>query len=495
MKISIEKFNNSFKAFCIVILFNNYYCISKTIYQTSFTDVDSLQHTHIAWNISQGLKLYKDFFEHHGPLYSLLNGFILSKIENPASINTLYFLREISFISSIICVLLIFLIAKNIYKSTNLALLSITIYSTWSIVQKVFIQIRPDIMQNLFMLMAVYLLLKAKDTKFNILFLLSGFSYGLMILFNLKSIIVIFALVFSLIYCKTFKDSLKKEILFLLIGFVIPLTCTSIYFFQQNAFNEFIYSNFVTNMNIFINKSTIRPYQFFAEAFILKDYLQTILLIISLYFINRNNFKQNIILSSFLFSLYGTIKGLHNHYTLIYLPYASIFISNFFFRSYFYCKEKKQQTIFVISSFLITLHLFNNNQIIHYADLKKESRLTHHENLLNWTIANIDRQEPIGIVSNRCISYIFNKDLAPKIWFVHSKAKLKLSKMMIEQNIKKLKAINTTPSRNPFSQNNFSNLILNGTKTCLLINNDFYKQNDENQQNKMLPKKIPQVKP
>ncbi len=132
---------------------------------------------------------------------------------------------------------------------------------------------------------------------------------------------------------------------------------------------------------------------------------------------------------------------------------------------------------------------------MHYADLKKESRLTHHENLLNWTIANIDRQEPIGIVSNRCISYIFNKDLAPKIWFVHSKAKLKLSKMMIEQNIKKLKAINTTPSRNPFSQNNFSNLILNGTKTCLLINNNFYKQSDNNKQNTMLPKKILQVKP
>ncbi len=38
---------------------------------------DELQHLHIAWLIAQGKIVYRDFWEHHGPLYSLFNGALI----------------------------------------------------------------------------------------------------------------------------------------------------------------------------------------------------------------------------------------------------------------------------------------------------------------------------------------------------------------------------------------------------------------------------------
>ena len=156
--------------FFLSIVVNNFYWIYNFIRTRGFYNPDCFQHTHIAWNMSQGLTLYKDFFEHHGPLYSLLNGFILSKLKNPASIETLFLLREISFFSSIACVILVFLIAKNIFRQNNLALLSIAIYSMWHVLQSVTFNIRPDIMQNLFMLLAIYFLYKASDLQNNLIY-------------------------------------------------------------------------------------------------------------------------------------------------------------------------------------------------------------------------------------------------------------------------------------------------------------------------------------
>ncbi len=186
--------------FFLSIVVNNFYWIYNFIRTRGFYNPDCFQHTHIAWNISQGLTLYKDFFEHHGPLYSLLNGFILSKLKNPASIETLFLLREISFFSSIACVVLVFLIAKNIFRQNNLALLSIAIYSMWEIVHSVSIHIRPDILQNLFMLLAIYLFFKAKDFNNKVFFFLSGFSFAIMLLFNFKTLIILAALIFLLYF-------------------------------------------------------------------------------------------------------------------------------------------------------------------------------------------------------------------------------------------------------------------------------------------------------
>ena len=32
-------------------------------------DIDEFEHVHSAWSMTQGLALYKDFFEHHPPLF------------------------------------------------------------------------------------------------------------------------------------------------------------------------------------------------------------------------------------------------------------------------------------------------------------------------------------------------------------------------------------------------------------------------------------------
>src|SRR5437762_6666300 len=41
------------------------------VLQKRYYDTDELEHLHAAWSVAQGQVLYKDFFEHHGPLLPL----------------------------------------------------------------------------------------------------------------------------------------------------------------------------------------------------------------------------------------------------------------------------------------------------------------------------------------------------------------------------------------------------------------------------------------
>lgn len=103
------------KIICCLFTLNNLKWIYFLICNAVFNQ-DEFQHTHIAWNSYQGLTIYKDFFEHHGPFYAFFNSFILSILENPASFDTLVLFRKISFFAFCLILMLIFIITKKSLK-------------------------------------------------------------------------------------------------------------------------------------------------------------------------------------------------------------------------------------------------------------------------------------------------------------------------------------------------------------------------------------------
>lgn len=465
--------------FFLSIVVNNFYWIYNFIRTRGFYNPDCFQHTHIAWNMSQGLTLYKDFFEHHGPLYSLLNGFILSKLKNPASIETLFLLREISFFSSIACVILVFLIAKNIFRQNNLALLSIAIYSMWEIVHSVSIHIRPDILQNLFMLLAIYLFFKAKDFNNKVFFFLSGFSFAIMLLFNFKTLIILAALIFSFVFLKINKQNhlSYQDYYFIFIGFLLPIIFISIYFLEQNSFKEFIASNIFTNFKIFANKSK-RAYSFFADIFFSKDIVLTLLIIPGIFFIDKFNLKQNILLSTFIFSLYGSLKGFYPHYALIFLPFASIFITHFLYKLYKLAKNQKKLSIFFLLSIILCINLTNHKKILFLKKAYKHFALTQQELTLEWILKHTNRNDEVGKFDNNCIAYIFNKDALPQNWFLFNEYNKELNNNYIKKNKKTILAISA--HKNSDKIEGYTRIMLQNQTTkkiysdCLFVNKEIY---------------------
>lgn len=156
---------NPVKVSCLLLFINNFFWIYRRIRLAPFNS-DEFQHTHIAWNQSQDLLIYRDFFEHHGPFYAFINNFIFSWFANPASFDTLTLLRSLSFLCLILMSAMIFIITKELFKDNpTLPYLAILVFSSWIPVQGHGIQIRPDTIQSLFGLIAFYLLLKAIEYK------------------------------------------------------------------------------------------------------------------------------------------------------------------------------------------------------------------------------------------------------------------------------------------------------------------------------------------
>lgn len=194
----MKKYSDLIILALLTIFFISSFFIYKFIYIHPFNQ-DEFQHTHIAWNVYNSKIIYKDFFEHHGPLYALINGkIILQMLNNPASIDTLFLLRKFSFFTYFFIVALIFLLCHSFVKEQNECVrklspfFSITIFSLWYVVHKQIFSIRPDIYQVFFMLLGFLLVFYSLDFKKyrRIFLILAGSAFGLMLLCNFKTILI-----------------------------------------------------------------------------------------------------------------------------------------------------------------------------------------------------------------------------------------------------------------------------------------------------------------
>ena len=60
-------------------------------------DIDEFQHLHIAWNLREGRWPYRDFYEHHGLVLTLVNGAVLAlRGKEAASLDSLVWMRWVS---------------------------------------------------------------------------------------------------------------------------------------------------------------------------------------------------------------------------------------------------------------------------------------------------------------------------------------------------------------------------------------------------------------
>lgn len=113
---------------------------------------DTVEHIYASWLISEGKLPYKDFFEHHNPLFWYLFSPVAKFFYR--NINVLYMARAIALIGHFVCMFIVYKLALLVYdkRSAVFSLLCLFALPMW----KDILTFRPDIFMCLFYIMAIY---------------------------------------------------------------------------------------------------------------------------------------------------------------------------------------------------------------------------------------------------------------------------------------------------------------------------------------------------
>ena len=151
-------------ALCDVLALIIVFCLSGVLL------VDELEHLHAAYFISNGYMPFRDFFEHHHPLFLfLLAPFVKTMPQN--AVLTLYTARVLMTIVSIGTFYYIYKIAQRFLGGKFCALLSILIFLSFYPTLYMFSIVKPDTLMRFFFVCGLPLIISAASLTLSFLFL------------------------------------------------------------------------------------------------------------------------------------------------------------------------------------------------------------------------------------------------------------------------------------------------------------------------------------
>ncbi|MEO8399342.1 MAG: glycosyltransferase family 39 protein [Ignavibacteriaceae bacterium] len=386
-------------------------------------DLDEFQHLHIAWNIFSGKILYKDFFEHHGPIYSLLNGELFKIFNLSPTFDTIFFIRWISFFYMFILLFITFFIGKEILQSVIGGILSTAILSNLLFFQDSATEIRPDVLQNIFWLLGFLILLKnfSNASKFKTYF--SGLFFCFAVLTNSKAAIGVFAvLVFYIFIFFQKKIDLKilyADLLLIFLGSLTSFIIISIYFISIGAFQQFWFYNFEFNLIAILKYHT--SHSGYYLKYLLKHQIGFIIftlfgfVLILKKFISEKENHDKKMLFLFIVSVItsaSSLLGMYQQHYLQFLPLLSV-ICAFTINKSAELFFTNQTLIKKIVSFVAIIFLIVNlvQDEIWQTPWHESAKLKSQRSLTNFILKNTKRSEPIFFIWNNCGGYIFNEDV------------------------------------------------------------------------------------
>ena len=153
-------------------------------------DPDELEAIHVGWNLSQGRMIYRDFFEHHHPLFYLLLAPLLAVL--PQQAVTLVLLRGLNLVLAVGVLALSFAVARRLF-GVLAGLCAALLLATATIFIAKAIEVRPDNLQALCGLAGIALLIRHFDRPRWQTVLASGIMLGLAFLTLQKAVFLVTA--------------------------------------------------------------------------------------------------------------------------------------------------------------------------------------------------------------------------------------------------------------------------------------------------------------
>jgi len=234
----------------IPILYNRYF------------DPDEFEHLHAASSIFHGMVIYRDFFEHHTPFIHFLLAPLYLFFGD--SITLIFVARWMMLFLTCGILYLTYLLTKKLYGS--LAGLCAALYLNLVLMFiETTIEIRPDLPEVCFWLLTLIFFLDGMKRWKRRYFILSGAMLSSAIMCSPKALFAAtgfgIGLLWFLIDWSIDRPRKKRliNILWVGVGFAIPISIFGLYFLINHALDDFIYRNFIMNLE-WKNKFSPRGY-------------------------------------------------------------------------------------------------------------------------------------------------------------------------------------------------------------------------------------------
>ena len=157
----------------------------KRVAATSQLNQDEFQHVHVAWNTLRGHVLYRDFFEHHGPLTAWLGSIVLNgRGAHVASLSTFDLFRTLNLSGQCLLFGLVALLVRRTGGTWAVSLSAAGLLATSQLMSWVGVQYRPDTLQNLLVVASLLLILDRRNA-------LAGLCLGLLPTVHPKAVLAV----------------------------------------------------------------------------------------------------------------------------------------------------------------------------------------------------------------------------------------------------------------------------------------------------------------
>jgi len=228
-------------AYGLVLAANVVFCV-LTVFRRPF-GWDELQHAHITWHVSQGEVVYRDFFEHHGPLYPLVNGILWRIFGWESRFETLHVLRLVSCAFLAVILWTTYAMGRLLSGRRRVGLFAATVASSFLWFQEKATEIRPDLLQNALWLGALYFVLAAQTGKRSRM-VVAGLLAGLAVQTNTKAALGIVAvggfLVASILWETERRRALAADLGAMIGGFFVSSSVVLGYFAATGALRQLL---------------------------------------------------------------------------------------------------------------------------------------------------------------------------------------------------------------------------------------------------------------
>lgn len=235
-----------------------------------YFEADELEHLRGAFCVFNNWLPYKDFFEHHTPLLYYLLSPIYYLGDN---LNIIFVGRLIMLSFSIMIILLVFQVARGCFGSIIAWLSTIWLSYIFMFFEKT-MEIRPDVPALAFFLSGLFLLIRLPHNQIKLRGFSAGIFFSLAFLSTQKIVFPIIGifLFWTVKLIANYRTQNHRKrciqiIYFILLGLSIPFSLTLIYFYYQGGLSDFIYRNFLMNLQW---KRQL-PFSFFLKTLIYEN--------------------------------------------------------------------------------------------------------------------------------------------------------------------------------------------------------------------------------
>ena len=282
--------------------------------------VDDFEHLASAWWIFNGYEPYRDFFQHHNPLFWYVIQPFFYLFENP--LEAYVALRYFACFCYLAVLLSIALIIRQLSGNIQTIIYAFLIYMAYPIISGAYIQGRPDLPMMACLLFGIYFWIRFFKAHKTIFLILCYFSFFLSFAFLQK--VVLFFVPFGIyqLYLLCKKELSWKDVGMALVLPVLISVGYGAYLYRMGMLWRYIELNWILNLHYF------RDYQMYRLT--IYDWVFHILfgLFLIYGFWKRKGLDRQLLLVLFGFSalFFLTVKP-YRYYYMMFAPFMAVVIA------------------------------------------------------------------------------------------------------------------------------------------------------------------------